>query len=149
MQPAQHPVIHARSRARTFPTDAGSLTTVPHAPSPCQRAPTPMRLALALLLLASPATAQLAAPLGNPDGCARILGEEATKENEVAIVAGHLNLRGAICQITAVQTGTLMATCPGDADNRKKVLGIARSADGTGVTLTLPDGSVEDLVPCE
>ncbi|MGK7651501.1 hypothetical protein ACSQ76_03430 [Roseovarius sp. B08] len=108
-----------------------------------------MRLALALLLLASPATAQLAAPLGNPDGCARILGEEATKENEVAIVAGHLNLHGAICQITAVQTGTLMATCPGDAESRKKVLGITRSADGTGVTLTLPDGSVEDLVPCE
>ncbi|MEQ8255587.1 MAG: hypothetical protein RH980_05965 [Roseovarius confluentis] len=108
-----------------------------------------MRLALTLLLLASPATAQLAAPLGNTDGCARILGEDGTKENEVAIVAGHLNLRGAICQITAVQTGTLMATCPGDADSRKKVLGITRSAVGTGVTLTLPDGTVEDLAPCE
>ncbi len=108
-----------------------------------------MRLALALLMLASPATAQLAAPLGNPDGCARILGEDSTKENEVAIVAGHLNLHGAICQITALQTGTLMATCPGDADSRKKVLGITRSADGSGVTLTLPDGAVEDLVPCE
>ncbi|WP_420557019.1 hypothetical protein [Roseovarius sp.] len=145
-------MIHTGSRARTFPTDAGShqiLTTVPHAPSPSRRAPNPVPLALTLLLLASPTTAQLAAPLGNPDGCARILGEEATKENEVAIVAGHLNLYGAICQITAVQTGTLMATCPGDADSRKKVLGIARSADGTGVTLTLPDGSVEDLVPCE
>mgnify|MGYP000061876774 CR=1 FL=1 len=51
--------------------------------------------------------------------------------------------------VGAVQTGTLMATCPGEADSRKKVLGIARSADGTGVTLTLPDGSVEDLAPCE
>jgi len=108
-----------------------------------------MRLALAFLLLTSPATAQLAAPLGNPDGCARILGEDSTKENEVAIVAGHLNLQGPICQITAVQTGTLMATCPGDAESRKKVLGIARSADGTGVVLTLPDGTLENLAPCD
>lgn len=105
-----------------------------------------MRLALAFLLLASPATAQT---LGNSDGCARILGEGSTKQNEVAIVAGHLNLNGAICQITAVQTGTLMATCPGDAESRKKVLGITRSADGTGVTLTLPDGTLETLTPCE
>lgn len=112
-----------------------------------------MRTVLCSLLflgLAAPASAQLALSLGNPEGCAKInTGESIDKARELAIIAGHLNLHGDICMITAIQANTLMATCPGEKDSRRKVFGIARSADGTGVTLTLEDGQTDELRPCD
>ncbi|WP_135504243.1 hypothetical protein [Roseovarius aestuariivivens] len=102
-----------------------------------------------LLFCAGPASAQLGLSLGNPEGCTKInTGESVEKEREMAIIAGHLNLYGNICMITAIQTNTLMATCPGEKDSRKKVFGITRTADGDGVTLTLDDGRIEELRPC-
>lgn len=111
-----------------------------------------MRIIFACLaiVLATPATAQLAQSLGNPEGCARInTGQSVDKGREMSIVAGHLNLYGDICMISAIQANTLMLTCPGDKDNRKKVFGITRSAGGAGVTITLENGRIEELRPCE
>lgn len=105
---------------------------------------------LLVVALASPGSAQLAVTLGNAEGCAKIeTGESVDKSRELAILAGHLNLYGDICMVTGIQTNVLMATCPGEKDSRRKVLGIARSADGEGVTLTLENGVTEDLRPCE
>ncbi|MCR9145979.1 MAG: hypothetical protein NXH74_02135 [Rhodobacteraceae bacterium] len=101
-------------------------------------------------MLATPATAQLAQSLGNPEGCARIdTGQSVDKTREMTIVAGHLNLYGDICMITAIQANTLMLTCPGEKESRKKVFGIARNADGAGVTITLENGRIEELRPCD
>ena len=101
-------------------------------------------------LLAPPGFAQLAQSLGNPEGCARIdTGQSVDKAREMTIVAGHLNFYGDICMITAIQANTLMLTCPGEKDARRKVLGIKRSADGAGVTITLDDGRIEELRPCQ
>ncbi|MFD1343887.1 hypothetical protein [Litorisediminicola beolgyonensis] len=107
-----------------------------------------MRWLAALAMLAEPAVAQGSGAYGTPEGCARLAGDESAVERQVAILPGHLSLRGETCMITAVQTGTLMATCPGPAETRKRVFGIGPSADGLGIVLTAEDGAQEILDPC-
>ncbi|SFD52555.1 hypothetical protein [Roseivivax sediminis] len=109
-----------------------------------------MRALAVLAVLCAATTAQAQAALGTEAGCAHVDGAGSEAEDRIAILPGHLAWRDATCQIAGIQTGTLMASCAGQDGRFDLVLGIAKSPDGEGIVLTMPDGATEEvLYPCE